>query len=186
MSTGAKVGIGVGGGCLVILVVLVVVGFLIARGASSSDPSSPPAAESSTQAEEAEEGVEEDTEEPVEEEPEVTDSGVTMTASDAGTTGDVLDEEAVYTAIDVTIENGSDEDIEVNPLYITATLADGSSVNEWGETLFADIDQIEVVTLAPGDSVSGQIALVGEVDVVQVELQPLYGQNEPLAVAEVS
>ncbi|NYJ34342.1 DUF4352 domain-containing protein [Nocardiopsis aegyptia] len=179
MSTGAKVGIGVGGGCLVVLVVLVVVGFLIGRGASSPEPSAPPpAAESSAPAEE--------TEEPVEEEPEAADSGVTMTASDAGTTGDVLDPEAVYTVVDVTIENGSEENVEVNPLYISATLADGSSVNDWGEALFADIDQIESGTLAPGDSASGQIALVGEVDVVQVELQSVLAQEEPIAVAEVS
>ncbi|RKS07630.1 uncharacterized protein DUF4352 [Nocardiopsis sp. Huas11] len=180
MSTGAKVGVGVGGGCLVILLVIVVIGFLIGRGASgdSDTVTPPPAAETSAPEEEAEV--------PAEEEPEAADTGVTMTASYAGTAGDVLDEEAVYTVIDVTIENGSDEDVEVNPLYITATLADGSSVNDWGEVLFADIEQIESGTLAPGDSASGQIALVGEVEVTQVELQPVFGSNEPVAVAPVS
>jgi hypothetical protein len=180
MSTGAKVGIGVGGGCLVIVVVIVIIGVLIGRSAAGDpEPSTPPPATQSEQ----------DTEAPAEEEPAeepAADTGVTMTASNAGTVGDILDEEAVYTAVDVTIENGSDEDIEVNPLYITATLADGTSVNDWGEVLFADIEQIQSGTLAPGDSVSGQIAVVGEVEVVQVELQPVFGSTEPVAVAEVS
>ncbi|WP_304453400.1 DUF4352 domain-containing protein [Nocardiopsis sp. YSL2] len=179
MSTGAKVGLGVGGGCLVILVVLVVAGFLIGRSALSPEPSAPPSAAEPS-------APQEGTDAPAEEEPEAADSGVAMTASNAGTTGDTLDPEAVYTVIDVTIENGSDEGVEVNPLYITATLDDGSSVNDWGETLFADIELIESGTLAPGDTVSGQIALVGEVDVTQVELQPVFGSNDPVAVAEVS
>lgn len=183
MSTGAKVGIGVGGGCLVILVVIVVIGFLIGWGASSGSDTvtPPPAAEPSASAEEEAEAPTEE-----EAEPETADSGVTMTASNAGTAGDVLDAEAVYTVIDVTIENGSDEGVDVNPLYINAILADGSSVNDWGDALFADIDQIESGTLAPGDSTSGQIALVGEVEVTQVELQTVLGSNEPVAVAEVS
>jgi hypothetical protein len=179
MSTGAKIGIGClgcGGVAMLGFVFLLVIG-LLAGGDDTSDTTvaaSPEAAESSAPAEEA----------AAEEEPAAEESAVTMTATSAGTVGDVTGDGTVYTAIDVEVVNDSDEPIDVNPINFTAVLADGTVVSEWADTLFADIDTIDAVTLQPGQRASGQIALVGEVDVASVEMADLWGLGDPV-VAEV-
>ncbi|RKS07629.1 uncharacterized protein DUF4352 [Nocardiopsis sp. Huas11] len=180
MSTGAKIGIGCGG-CLVIVilgfVVLAVIGALASgsddRGSTSSTSSSDSSSE-----ETAEESGGEDA--PAAE----SESGVTMTATGAGTAEDITGDGTVYTAIDIEVVNDSDEPIDVNPINFTAVLADGTVVSDWADSIFADIDQIDAVTLQPGQRTSGQIAVVGEVDVATVEMNDLLGMGDPI-VADV-
>ncbi|MFI6577607.1 DUF4352 domain-containing protein [Nocardiopsis sp. NPDC050513] len=181
MSTGGKVALAIGGsvGLIVIVVLVVAIAANLADG-GAADPAAPvaqPSAQEEAPAEQ-EPAPDQPAEEPA------SAQGVTMTATDAGTTGDALDESAVYTVVDIEIVNDSDESIEVNPIYFTMTLSDGSSVNDWADTLFADIEPIMAGSLAPGDSTSGQIAVVGEVEIVQVELGDLIGEREPV-VADV-
>jgi hypothetical protein len=179
MSTGAKIGIGCGG-CLGIsilgFVFILVLGAVVGSDSDTSDTTvavSPEAA--------AESGTPEEV--AAEEEPAEEASGVTMTASHAGTVGDVTGDGTVYTALDIEVVNDSEESIEVNPIYFSAELADGTVVSDWSNAIFADIDQIDTVTLQPGQRASGQIALVGEVDVAQVTMAELFGLEDPVTAA---
>ncbi|WP_223830332.1 DUF4352 domain-containing protein [Nocardiopsis quinghaiensis] len=180
MSTGAKVGIGVGGclGLLVIaIVVIVAIASLSVSGDSTSASPAPYATEEEfTPEETAPEGITED--EPA------AGQGVSMTASAAGTTGSAFDD-TVYTVLDIELTNNGDEDLNVSSLYFTAVLADGTERNDWGEAILADIEQFEVTSLTPGSSVAGQIAVVGEVVVTEVRYDPSFGMEEPIvAVVE--
>ncbi|OLT24200.1 hypothetical protein BJF83_06840 [Nocardiopsis sp. CNR-923] len=176
MSTGGKVALAIGGsaGLIVIVVLVIAIAANLFYGGSVS-PEAPVAQPSA--------GEEAPAASAPAEEPAAV-QGVTMTATDAGTTGDALDGSAVYTVVDVEIVNDSSESIEVNPIYFTMTLSDGSAVNDWADTLFADIEPITAGSIAPGGSTSGQIAVVGEVEIVQVELGDLIGEREPI-VADV-
>lgn len=177
MSTGAKIGLGCGG-CAGVLLILLLMAGCVAAVTSDTEADAPPPAVSATteQADEASEA------EPAEEEP-AEETGVTMTATHAGTVGDTIDS-TTYTAIDVEVVNDSDEPVDVNPINFTAVLSDGTVVSDWADTIFADIDPIDAVTLQPGQRASGQIALVGEVDVATVEMGDILGLGDPV-VAEV-
>jgi hypothetical protein len=59
-------------------------------------------------------------------------------------------------------------------------LSDGTERTDWADAIFADIQHIEVGTLAPGSSVSGQIAVVGEVVVTEVRYDPSFGMEDPI------
>ena len=177
MSTGAKIGIGCGG-CLGIsaigFVFLIILGAIVGSGGEDTSPdttvaASPEAAAESDAPEEA----------AAEEEPAAEESAVTMTATNAGTVGDTIDD-TVYTAIDIEVVNNSDESVDVNPINFTAVLADGTVVSDWADTVFADIDAIDAVTLQPGQRASGQIAVVGEVDVASVEMGDILGLGDPV------
>jgi hypothetical protein len=170
MSTGKKIGIGCGG-CLGLLLFLALLGGCMAMLSGDDTAAAPPAATASPDTEDA--AVEE-----VEEEPAEDASGVVLTATLAGTTGDALDD-TVYTVIDVTVENGSEDDLDVNPIYFNVILADGTVISDWADTIFADIDPIDTVTLSPGQRAEGQIAVVGEdLDIETVEMSELFGVQE--------
>ncbi|MGW5875250.1 DUF4352 domain-containing protein [Nocardiopsis terrae] len=177
MSTGAKVGLGCGG-CLGIILLLALLGGCMSLLSSDTPDEAAPATSSTSQEQEEETAAEEEPEEEPAEE-----TAVTMTATNAGTVGDAIDD-TVYTAIDIEVVNDSDEPIDVNPINFTAILADGTVVSDWADTIFADIDAIDAVTLQPGQRASGQIAVVGEVDVATVEMGDILGLGDPV-VAEV-
>lgn len=176
MSTGSKIGLGCGGCLGVSLLLFLFVGCVAVIGSDTPTDSSPPPAASSQ--EEVDEAAAADAEEEPAEE-----SGVTMTATHAGTVGDTIDS-TTYTAIDIVVVNDSDADLDVNPINFNAILADGTVVSDWADTIFADIDPIDTVTLRPGQRAEGQIALVGEVDVATVEMGDILGLGDPV-VAEV-
>ncbi|WP_159941506.1 MULTISPECIES: DUF4352 domain-containing protein [unclassified Nocardiopsis] len=174
MSTGAKVGIGVGAGCLGIIVILVIViVFAIFASGGEDTPSSAPNPSVTQEEEPAEDTA------PAEEEPAADGRGVSITATPAGTAGDVIDD-TVYTVLDVEIVNNGDQDLDINPLYFSTVLDDGTERSDWAEALFADIEPFEVGTLPPGSSVSGQIAVEGEVTIVEVRYDPTFGMEEPI------
>ncbi len=171
MSTFAKVVLSVGacfGAILLVIGVIVFAAFLTADDDVSSSASTT---------------VEETTQEEVEEEeePEVEEQGVSMTATQSGTTGDIIDD-TVYTVVDVEITNNGDEPLDVNPIYFTTVLSDGTERNDWGEAIFADITPFASGELAPGDSTSGQIAVVGEVSVTELRYDPSFGLGDPIIV----
>ncbi|MEC3894839.1 DUF4352 domain-containing protein [Nocardiopsis sp. LDBS1602] len=177
MSTGAKVGIGCA--AAVVLLVLLLIGGLVAT--LVTEDSSSPRPETSSAAPEPEEPEETD---PVTEETEAAseEDDIVMTASLAGNVENSIDD-AVFTVVDVTVENNGDESIDINPIYFQAILADGTSANDWGEALFADIDHFSVGSLPPGGSVEGQISVSGaDVDIVEVELGGFFGTREPVRV----
>ncbi|WP_285734428.1 DUF4352 domain-containing protein [Nocardiopsis sp. ATB16-24] len=172
MSTFAKVVLGVGACFGVILLVVAVIVFAAFLSADDDAASSAP----TTVEESAQEEVTEDEEEPAAEE-----QGVSMTATQSGTTGDVIDD-TVYTVVDVEITNNGDEPFDVNPMYFTTVLSDGTERNDWGEAIFADITHFATGDLAPGDSTSGQIAVVGEVSVTELRYEPIFGVGDPIVV----
>ncbi len=173
MSTGAKVGIGVGAGCLGLIVIVVVIIVIIgmSAGGGSEAPASSPTSSQTT--------------EPggtTEEAPAAPSGAVTMTATNAGTASGTIDPSETYTVLDVTIANNWDETLSINPLYFSYVLDDGTEVTDW--ELFADIQGIEVSELASGQEASGQVAILGEVTVVEVHYTPIIGPDEPI-VAQV-
>ncbi|MBB6121049.1 DUF4352 domain-containing protein [Nocardiopsis algeriensis] len=173
MSTGTKVGIGIGGCFGLVLVVLLVFGIIaLASGGDETDTASQSSGETGAAEEGAGGGG--GAEAPAAE------GEVSMTATRAGTTGDVLEPDSVYTVVDVTITNNSDEALDMNPLYFTVVLDDGTETNDWGASLFADMTHFETGSLAPGDSVSGQVAAVGEVVVTEVRYDPSFGMKDPI------
>ncbi|WP_026119337.1 DUF4352 domain-containing protein [Nocardiopsis ganjiahuensis] len=177
MSTGGKIGLGCGG-CLGLLLILALMGGCMAALSGDTAPAAPPAASSSPDTEES-------AAEEVEEEPAEEVSDVVLTATNAGTAGDVVDD-TVYTVLDITVENGSEEDLEVNPIYFSVVLADGTVISDWANAIFADIDQLDAVTLSPGQRTEGQIAVVGEgLDIATVEMSELFGLQETVT-ADVS
>lgn len=180
MSTGAKVGLGVGLGCgipILLLIMLVGCAAFLSSPSSEGTSSSTPAAVEAT--EEAEEVAVED-EEPAEEAAVEETSDIVLTATHAGTAGDIVDD-TVYTVLDITVENNSSDDLEVNPIYFSVILTDGTVVNDWADAIFADIDSIDAVTLSPGQRVEGQIAVVGDdLDIAEVEMTELFGLQDPV------
>ncbi|WP_017573079.1 DUF4352 domain-containing protein [Nocardiopsis halotolerans] len=174
MSTGAKIGIGVGGGCLLLVVIVVVAIVIIASMAGGDDgvagtipPSSPTQQEEDTQG-----GTDAPADDPAAEQ-----QGVSMTATAAGTTGDTIDD-TVYTVVDVEITNNGQEPLDINPMFFTRVLDDGTEITEWA--MFADTQQFEVGTLAPGSSVSGQVAVEGEVTITEIRYDPSFGVEEAI------
>ncbi|MCY9787594.1 DUF4352 domain-containing protein [Nocardiopsis sp. EMB25] len=111
------------------------------------------------------------------------DGDVVMTATNAGTAGDLLDD-TVYTVVDVEIVNNSDESIDVNPVYFTLVLDDGLTVSAM-DNYTADIDSFGMVTVRPGNRASGQLAAEGEVTIAQVEFSELYGMGGESIIADV-
>lgn len=179
MSTGKKVGLGCGGCLGVLLILLLMVGCVAALSGGDETSSSTESGSSDTE-EAAVEETEEAEEEPAEEEAAEEVSDIVLTASHAGTAGDTIDD-TVYTVIDVTVENNSDEPLEVNPIYFNVILADGTVRSDWADAIFADINPLSAVTLSPGQRVEGQIAVVGDdVDVASVEMDEMFGLGETI------
>ncbi|MEE2036010.1 hypothetical protein Q8791_02085 [Nocardiopsis sp. CT-R113] len=176
MSTGAKVGIGVGGCLGLVIIAIVVIVIIASLSGSGGDTPAQPETSSASEAE-----TSDDTESSPAEEPVTDESGITATATQTGTAGDVLDD-TTYTVVDVEITNNSSEAVDVNPIYFTFVLDDGTERDDWAETIFADITPMEAVSVEPGDSVSGQLATVGEVTVAELRFDPSFGMREPIVI----
>lgn len=181
--------LGVGGGLAAMGFVPVMIYAFITMGSSSeagsgAEPTASPPVEQSP--DDFEDQVPElevpDTEVPgAEELPEGTSEEqaelVDVTAAHGGLAGDTVDPDAVYTAVDLEVENGSSEPYSLDLLYLEVVLDDGSSALALHETRDADIDLISDEDIPPGESISGQVAVPGEVQPVQVEINPLFGDG---------
>ncbi|MFF0568972.1 DUF4352 domain-containing protein [Streptomyces sp. NPDC004041] len=149
-----KTGKIIGFGCLGIvgLIVLITVIAMVASGGGDGN-------ESSTTKPSAAQG-EATKDEPKEEEP-AEKAPVTVTAKAVVFKKSVLAQGDDYTSVRVTITNNSKNDIEVNPLYVTITDTDGSKHTV---ELGVDEDQLDAMTLSPGENVTGTVTAEGTFD----------------------
>ncbi|MEW2217339.1 DUF4352 domain-containing protein [Streptomyces globisporus] len=149
-----KTGKIIGFGCLGIvgLIVLIAVISMVASGGDDGG-------ESSTTKPSATQG-EAKKDEPKEEES-AEKAPVTVTAKAVTFKKSVLAQGDDYTSVQVTITNNSRNDIEVNPLYVTITDTDGSKHTV---ELGVDEDQLDAMTLAPGENTTGTVTAKGTFD----------------------
>ncbi|GGS53566.1 DUF4352 domain-containing protein [Streptomyces parvus] len=149
-----KTGRIIGFGCLGIvgLIVLIAVIAMVASGGDDGN-------ESSTTKPSATQG-EAKKDEPKEEES-AEKAPVTVTAKAVAFKKSVLAQGDDYTSVQVTITNNSKSDIEVNPLYVTITDTDGSKHTV---ELGVDEDQLDAMTLSPGENATGTVTAKGTFD----------------------
>ncbi|MDQ0694179.1 DUF4352 domain-containing protein [Streptomyces sp. W4I9-2] len=144
-------------GCLGIvgLFVLIAIIAAVASGGDDGNESSttkPAATQGDTKKDEPKK---EEKEEPAKKAP------VTVTGKQVDFKKSVLAQGDNYTSVQVTITNNSKNDIDINPLYVTITDTDGSKHTA---ELGVDEDQLDTVTLAPGENVTGTITGKGKFD----------------------
>ncbi len=71
----------------------------------------------------------------------------------------------------MTVENNSDEGIEINPLYFSIVADDGSK-KDAGGGLGMDEDQIDTFTLSPGQRAEGTVTVEGDITPHQCRVRP--------------
>lgn len=71
----------------------------------------------------------------------------------------ILAPDGPHTSVRVTITNGSNKTISVNPLYFTITATDGM---KYTHELAADEQQLDAVKLAPGEKTTGVVTGKGK------------------------
>lgn len=146
----------IGLGCAGIIGLFIVIGIIsaLASGGDSSNDTttaktSAPAAPKTTAQEDTGAKEEEPQEKPA----------IAVTAKKTGFDKTFLADGSDYTSVLVTVTNNSSEPIDVNPLYITIT--DTAGTKHTAE-LAVDEQQIDTVTLAPGENVSGTVTGKGK------------------------
>lgn len=86
---------------------------------------------------------------------------MTVTAKQVDFKKSILADGDDYTSVQVTITNNSKNDLDINPLYVTITDTNGSKHTA---ELGVDEDQLDTVTLTPGENVTGTITGKGTFD----------------------
>lgn len=153
-----KTGKIIGFGCLGIvgLIVLIAVISMVASGGDDGNES-PTTKPSATQGEAKKDEPKEESKE----EESAEKAPVTVTAKAVAFKKSVLAQGDDYTSVQVTITNNSKSDIEVNPLYVTITDTDGGKHTV---ELGVDEDQLDAMTLAPGENATGTVTAKGTFD----------------------
>ncbi|MEU5251106.1 DUF4352 domain-containing protein [Streptomyces longwoodensis] len=82
------------------------------------------------------------------------ESSVTLKARKTSFSKSILASDAAYTSVLVTLTNNGDEPLDVNPLFFSITDTDGTKHTH---ELAVDEQQIDTVTLAPGENISGTV-----------------------------
>ncbi|ATZ26954.1 Telomeric repeat-binding factor 2 [Streptomyces lavendulae subsp. lavendulae] len=85
---------------------------------------------------------------------------VELTATPAEFNASVLAQGDDYTSVQVTVVNNGDKEVSVNILYFEVTAADGTRKTA---ELGAAGDQIDTVTLAKGEKVTGAVTVKGKI-----------------------
>ncbi|MFD6949132.1 hypothetical protein A6A08_07150 [Nocardiopsis sp. TSRI0078] len=174
MSTGKKFGLGCGG-CLGVLLVLLLLGGCMAAlsgGGSDGGAQEPAATEEETPQEAAEDApAEEEQEEAAE------DQAVALTAEATEFTPSILHNGGDFTSVYITVENNSDENIDVNPLSFSIVADDGTK-KDTAEGLGEDERQIDTLTLSPGQRAEGVITAEGDFTPASVEFNESLGFGE--------
>ncbi|MFE3764659.1 DUF4352 domain-containing protein [Streptomyces sp. NPDC059104] len=85
---------------------------------------------------------------------------VELTATPADFNASILAQGDDYTSVQVTVANNGDKEISVNILYFEVTAADGTRKTA---ELGAAGDQIDTVTLAKGEKVTGAVTVKGKI-----------------------
>lgn len=105
------------------------------------------------------------------------DAPVKIEASPTEFTPGVLHNGGEFTSVKITVTNNSDKNVDVNPLSFAITDTDGTK--HPADALGEDENQIDTVTLAPGENVSGAITAEGSFTPASVTFnENLFG--EPL------
>ncbi|MFC8310499.1 DUF4352 domain-containing protein [Streptomyces olivaceus] len=154
-NTGKIIGFGCGG----VLAMVLLVGIIgaIAGGGDDSDSgkkeeaaaSAPAKPDAEDKPAAKEEGPAKEKEKPAAEE-----GPVKVTAKKTAFKGSILADGTAYTSVLVTVTNNGDEAVDVNPLYFTITDTSGT---KHAVALAADENQIDTVTLAAGENISGTV-----------------------------
>ncbi|MFF2536947.1 DUF4352 domain-containing protein [Streptomyces cyaneofuscatus] len=151
-----KTGKILGFGCLGIVGLFVLVGIVAVAAGGDEDSTKPPAAAVDAKPGKAEDAkVDAPREEPAKKAP------VTVTAKTVDFKKSILAQGEDYTSVQVTITNNSKNDLDINPLYVTITDTNGSKHTA---ELGVDEDQLDTVSLAPGENVTGTITGKGKFD----------------------
>jgi hypothetical protein len=176
MSTGKKIGLGCGG-CLGVLLFLLLLGGCMA--ALSGDDLDGGAPQPAATQEEAGGGTarEEPAEETAAEEPAAEEQDVVLTAEATEFTPSILHDGGDFTSVYVTVENNSDENVDVNPLYF-ALVADDGTKHDTSGGLGEDENQIDTLTLSPGQRAEGVVTAEGAFTPASVEFGGPLGLGE--------
>ncbi|MEU2282117.1 DUF4352 domain-containing protein [Streptomyces sp. NPDC013178] len=145
----------VGLGCLGVVALFVVIGIigaLVSGGDDGKDAAATGARSSAPAAQE--EGAAPEQDESVTDAEPKAKAPVAVTAKTTSFAKSILADGGDYTSVLVTITNNGDEPIDVNPLYFTITGTDGTKHTA---ELAVDENQIDTVTLARGENVSGTV-----------------------------
>ncbi|MFL1428972.1 MULTISPECIES: DUF4352 domain-containing protein [unclassified Nocardiopsis] len=173
MSAGAKFGVG----CAVLFCLLfafVGCAALLASGApQDSDRPAATGGESAPEAEEVPAG--EEAEAPAEEA--AADAPVVLTATRHEFAPSILHDGGDYTSVYVTVENRGDEDVDVNPLYFSVVAEDGTKKDTIDGLGMAE-DQIDTLTLSPGQRAEGVITVKGSIAPASVEFSGAFGLGD--------
>lgn len=180
MSTGKKIGLGCGG-CLGVLLFLLLLGGCMA--ALSGDDLDSGAPEPAATQEEAggetagEAAAEEPAEESAADAPAAEEQDVVLTAEATEFTPSILHDGGDFTSVYVTVENNSDENVDVNPLYF-ALVADDGTKHDTSGGLGEDENQIDTLTLSPGQRAEGVVTAEGAFTPASVEFGGPLGLGE--------
>ncbi|MCY9784592.1 DUF4352 domain-containing protein [Nocardiopsis sp. EMB25] len=164
MSTGAKIGIGCGvaaGAVVALLVALVVVGGMLVRNAEPT-PAQPP--EAFDPSDFPTPDVLSDETVPA------SDTTVGLTAAPGTLEPSFMFDDGDYVTVEVTVVNNTDEPVSVASMYFTL-VDDGGEEHVAGAGLLMDADDIDVVELAPGQEITGNVSSSGTFTPVTVQFQ---------------
>ncbi|MDI1464160.1 DUF4352 domain-containing protein [Catellatospora sp. KI3] len=107
-------------------------------------------------------------------------TSVVLTAQTTDFEPSVLYNGGDFTSVEVTVKNNGPDNVSVNPLSFTITASDGAKHStELGE----DANQIDTLTLAAGEHVTGAITAEGKFKPARVTFSPKYNVT---VVADVS
>jgi hypothetical protein len=176
MSTGKKIGLGCGGCLGVLLFLLLLGGCVAALGGGDLDGGAPEPAATREEAG-GETAGEAAAEEPAVEEPAAEEQDVVLTAEATEFTPSILHDGGDFTSVYVTVENNSDENVDVNPLYFALVADDGTKYDTSGG-LGEDENQIDTLTLSPGQRAEGVVTAEGAFTPASVEFGGPLGLGE--------
>ncbi|MBT2452027.1 DUF4352 domain-containing protein [Streptomyces sp. ISL-43] len=166
-STGKKVGIGCAGAAG-LLVLLGACGALIGDAEPTASTSTTATTTPADQSAKAPAPVTPTTEAPKTEAPKPKTEvkpDVSLTASKTTFKPTVLTTDGDFTAVKVTVVNNSAKEVSISTLLFEVTDTDGAKHNA---ELFGAEDQIDPVTLRPGEKASGTITVKGDVTPAKV------------------
>ncbi|MFW5420871.1 DUF4352 domain-containing protein [Nocardiopsis sp. CNT-189] len=168
--------LGCGGLAVILLVVLVGCGALLASDPDAGGTGSSGASQEEKAPEKGdEEAPAEDAaaeEEPAEEGP------VVLEATAAEFVPSIL-ADGEYTSVQVTVTNNGDEPIDINPLSFSIT-DDGGTKHDTADGLGMDENQIDTVTLAPGENATGAITAKGSFTPKSVAFEENMFMGDPI------
>ncbi|MFH9579152.1 DUF4352 domain-containing protein [Streptomyces globisporus] len=149
----------IGLGCLGIIGLFVLIGIIGAVAMGGDDGSDTSTSKQPAAAGDAKPGKSDDAKADAPKEEPAKKAPATVTGKQVDFKKSILAQGDNYTSVQVTITNNSKNDIDINPLYVTITDTDGSKHTA---ELGVDEDQLDTVTLAPGENSTGTVTGKGK------------------------